>query len=91
MAVTRSWKVYGKYGGHWLAESFLPSRKYDWSSEEDGVRIVEIENADKTGTNLYSIIRITRDTAELCEREFNGQLSDGIFENFRTGNIEELA
>lgn len=91
MAVTRAWKIYGKYGGHWLSESFLPSRKYDWSNEEDGVRIVEIDNADKTGTNLYSIIRITRDTAELCEREFNGQLSDGIFENCRTGNIEELA
>lgn len=91
MAITRSWKVYGNYGGHRLKESFSPSRKYDWSSKEDGVRIVEIENADKTGTNLYSIIRITRDTAELCEREFNGQLSDGIFENCRTGNIEELA
>lgn len=90
MAVTRAWKVYGM-DGHRQRESFCPSRKYDWSSQEYGARIIEIENADKTGSNLYSIVRITRDTAELCEQEFDGQLSDGIFENSRTGNIEELA
>ena len=89
MAVTRTWKVYGM-DGHRQKESFAPSRKYDWSCEEDGVRIVEIINSDNTGTNEYSIVKITRDTAELCEKEFDGQLSDGIFENCRTGDIEEI-
>lgn len=89
MAVTRAWKVYGMEG-HRQRESFSPSRKCDWSNKEDGVRIVEVENADKTGTNEYSIVRITRDTSELCEKEFDGQLSDGIFENSRYGCIEEL-
>nr|DAG80930.1 MAG TPA: hypothetical protein [Caudoviricetes sp.] len=89
MAVTRAWKIYGMDGRR-QRESFCPSRKYDWSSQEAGTRIIEIENADKTDSNFYSIIRITRDTAELCEEEFDGQLSDGIFENCRTGNIEEL-
>ena len=89
MAVTRAWKIYGMDGCR-QRESFCPSRKYDWSSQEAGTRIIEIENADKTDSNFYSIVRITRDTAELCEEEFDGQLSDGIFENCRTGNIEEL-
>ena len=68
-----------------LSESY----KYDFS--EDGkTRIIEVENSDKTGSNEYSLVRITRDTYEECERELLGQLSDGIFENSRTGKIEEV-
>ncbi len=88
MAVTRTWKVYGA-DGHRQRESFCDSQKYDWS--EDGkTRIVEILNADKTGANEYSAIRITRDTAEECKEELDSQLSDGIFENSRWGDIEEI-
>lgn len=90
MTVTRAWKVYGMEG-HRQRESFSPSYRLDFSNEKDGTRIIEVENSDKTGTNEYSIVRITRDNAELCEDEFDGQLSDGIFENSRTGHIEELA
>ncbi len=86
--MTRTWKVYGAEG-HRQRESFSESYKYDFS--EDGkTRIVEVFNFDKTGTNEYTIVRITRDTAEECEREFEGQLSDGIFENSRVGKIEEI-
>lgn len=86
--ITRSWKVYGQEG-HRQRESFNESVKYNFS--EDGeTRIIEIENADKTGTNEYTIIRITRDTAAECEEEFWGQLGDGVFENCRTGRIEEI-
>lgn len=53
-------------------------------------RIVEVINSDQTGTNEYSIIRITRDTAEECEEEFDGQLSDGVFENSMVGWFEEI-
>ena len=42
------------------------------------------------GTNEYSIVRITRNTAEECLQELEGQLSDGIFENSRVGVIEEI-
>ena len=84
---TRTWKVYG-YEGRQRA-SFSSSAKYDWSSEGK-TRIVEILNSDKTGTNDYSIIRITRDTADECFMELNGQLSDGIFENCRVGAITEI-
>ena len=86
--ITRAWKIYGAEG-HRQRESFCESYKYDWSDGEN-IRIVEVENSDKTGTNDYSVIRITRNTSEECQKELEGQLSDGIFENSRVGVIEEL-
>ena len=86
-SVTKTWKVYGA-DGHRQRESFNTSYKYDFSNET-GVRIIEVFNSDVTGTNDYSIIRITRDSAEECERELDGQVSDGIFENSRVGKIVE--
>lgn len=87
--VTRAWKVYGA-DGHRQRESFGESYKYDFSTDEDGIRIIEVENSDKTGTNLYTIVRITRNTWGECEDEFKGQITDGIFENSRVGRIEEI-
>ena len=86
--VTRAWKVYGQEG-HRQAESFFPSYRYDWT-EGDDVRIVEVQNSDKTGTNDYSLVIITRNTADECFEEIDGQLSDGIFENHRVGEVEEV-
>lgn len=88
MAMTKSWKIYGM-DGHRQRESFNKSRKYDFS-ENETVRIIEVENFDKTGTNDYSIIRITRNSSEECEEELHGQLSDGIFENSRVGKVVEI-
>lgn len=85
---TMAWKVYGAVG-HRQRESFCPSYRYDWS-EGDNVRIIEVENSDKTGTNDYSIVRITRNTADECWHEMNGQLLDGIFENSRVGVVEQI-
>lgn len=87
MAVTRTWKVYGA-DGHRQRESFNNSYKYDFSTENN-TRIIEVLNADTTGTNDYSIVKITRNTPGECEREFRGQLTDGIFENSRVGNVVE--
>lgn len=88
MKVTRAWKVYGAEG-HRQRESFGKSCKYDFS-ENGIIRIIEVDNSDKTGTNEYSIIRITRNSSEECEEELNGQLSDGIFENSRVGKVVEI-
>lgn len=88
MAVTRTWKIYGM-DGHRQRESFNASQKYDFSDQKIGARVIEVINADITGTHEYSIIRITRNTPEECFDELNGQLSDGIFENSRIGLIEE--
>ena len=87
--VTRAWKVYGREG-HRQKESFNYSVTNDFSDEKYGIRIIEVLNSDKTGTNEYSIIKITRNTAEECEAEFDGQLSDGVFENCATGFVEEV-
>lgn len=87
--VTRTWKVYGTEG-HRQRESFFPSYRYDFSNEQNGTRIIEVDNFDKTGTHDYSVVRITRDTAKLCAAELNGQISDGIFENSRVGQILEV-
>ena len=86
--VTRTWKVYGA-NGHRQAESFNASTCYDWS-DGSSVRIVSTHNADVTGTNEYSIVRITRNTAEECLRELDGQISDGIFENYNVGEVVEI-
>ena len=87
--ITRTWKVYGAEG-HRQRESFNKSYKYDFSKEND-VRIIEVENSDKTGTNDYSVVKITRNTSEECQTELDGQISDGIFENSRVGIVEEIS
>lgn len=86
--ITRTWKVYGM-AGHRQKESFNNSYRYDFTVENN-TRVIEVLNSDKTGTNEYSIIKITRNTYEECERELNGQLSDGIFENCNVGYVEEI-
>ena len=88
-SVTRTWKVYGAYG-HRQRESFNKSIKYDWSNERDGKRILEVYNYDTTGTHDYSVVRITRNTYDECEEELRGQISDGCFENSRTGKVVEI-
>lgn len=86
--VTRTFRVYGATG-HRQAESFNPSVNYNWSTG-DKIRILCIKNADVTKKNDYSEIQITRNTRREVEYELNGQLSDGIFENYRYGIITEL-
>lgn len=86
--VTRTWRVYGM-DGHRQKISFTPSFTWNFSKGDD-VRIISVENADKTGTNEYSVVHITRNTAEDCESDLLGQLSDGVFENCRTGKVVEI-
>lgn len=86
--ITKTFKVYGA-DGHRQKESFNNSYIYDFSVGTN-IRIIEVENCDKTGTNDYSLVRITRNTAKEVYQELDGQLSDGIFENCRIGKIEEV-
>lgn len=89
MAIQKIWKVYGSEG-HRQKMSFGESVHWDWSNERDGVRIFEAENQDKTGTNDYSLIKITRNTEEECDEELEGQITDGYFENVSVGKIVEV-
>lgn len=86
---TRAWRVYGREG-HRQRESFSESYTYDFSDEQDGTRIISVLNADKTGSNDFTIIQITRNTREECAQELDGQISDGIFENSWVGKVEEI-
>lgn len=86
--VTRTWKVYGTEG-HRQRESFCSSYKYDFSTNDD-TRIIEVKNSDITNTNDYSVIKITRNTPDECQKELMGQISDGVFENCRVGKIVEI-
>lgn len=84
--VQREWRVYG-IDGHRQAASFGRSTKLVF---RDGSAVVDILNADETGTNEYSVVIVTADTAEDCERELEAQLNDGIFENCRVGRVYEV-
>ena len=86
---TRSWKVYGA-AGHRQKISFGESIHWDFSNNENGIRIIDVDCEDRTKTNEYVIVHITRKNSEDCEKEFWGQVSDGLFENARIGNIEEI-
>lgn len=79
--------VYGR-DGHRQRESFNDSYTYDFSNDQDGTRIIEVQNADKTGTHDYTKLIITRDSIADCHDELFGQIGDGIFENSNTGRIE---
>ena len=89
---TMTFKVFGRntYDGtgsrHRMKYSFYESDVHDFNN---GVKI-DIECSDKTGTNDYVIVHVTcHDQAE-CFREIDGQLSDGIFENMRYGDVHVL-
>lgn len=86
--VSVNFKVYG-LPNHRQRESFYPSERQDLSTE-DNVRILETFNSDRTGTNEYNILRITRETREECFEEFEGQLSDGLYENSNWGGYQVI-
>lgn len=88
MAVTRMWKVYGREG-HRQAMSFEPTVRYDWSTKDE-TRKVEFINSDETGTNEYTLVRITCDSAMACANEIDGQITDGYFEDVCVGGAEEV-
>lgn len=86
--VSVNFKVYG-LPKHSQRERFAPSERHDFSTS-DNVRILETFNSDRTGTNDYNIIRITRETREECFAELEGQLSDGLYENSEWGGYQVI-
>ena len=88
--MTKMWtvifKVYGKDGKN-QSVSYQPSVFYNFGNEHD-VRLIDVINSDLTGTNEYSIVRISRNSPEECFEELKGQLSDGIFENRSYGYVK---
>ena len=88
--VTKYYKIYG-LDGHRQRQSFGASETMDFRSCPYARNVVlEIQREDITGTNDYVGIRITAESAEACDEELSGQLSDGVLENCRVGRIEDF-
>lgn len=58
------------------------SVSWDFSGNWDKVCSIEILNSDITMDDKYSIVQITRESRKACEMEFEGQISEGYFENY---------
>lgn len=80
---TVAFRVRGREG-HRQRVAFEPSSMF---VDVDNVltQIVNIDNRRR-----YSTIVLTAENAEKAQKAFWAQLSDGIFENARTGRIEEI-
>lgn len=84
-AITKRFRLYG-YDGHRQRMSFSPSARFD-CSEDGKIRIVEMLNSDKTGTNEYTELVIT---AEKPYSELEDQIFDGLFKDSPVGKITEI-
>ena len=81
-------RVYG-VDGHRQKISFLKSSFYDWSKKGVKLRKISLINSDLlNNNNQFSLIVAESDSREDCAIEINGQLSDGAFENAKTGKVE---
>lgn len=82
------WRVYGR-GDSDQELSYEQSAHWDFSTASK-TRIIDVSTFHKTGSHKYIDVEITCDTYDACHREFNGQLTDGLFEGVDYGEIEEL-
>lgn len=81
------WRVYGAEG-HRQRQSFGKSENFTtW----DGVKIIVLRE-DYTGTNDYVLFGVVLDVPdkERAEQNLYAQISDGVFENSRVGEVEVL-
>lgn len=81
---TRFYFIFGKEG-HRQRESFNNSYEF---TNYSGTKIT-VFNSNVTKTNLFTLIKITAESKEDCEKVLNGQISDGIFENSEVGFVGE--
>lgn len=87
--ITKRYKVYGREG-HRQGASFLTSCDFDIISEKGERIFLRIQNADLTGTHDYSVVSVTAESADDCRRFLEAQISDGFFENYNVGYVEEF-
>ena len=79
----KEWKVYG-VDGHRQRESFTDSFSFNTMNGA----FIMVWNYDMTGTHEYTKVIVLAKNEKLCDEEFEAQLTDGIFENSKTGKIE---
>ena len=81
----KEWKVYGADGQR-QRESFADSFSFNTMNNA----FIMIRNYDMTGTHEYTEVIVLAKNERLCDEEFEAQLTDGVFENSRTGKIEAV-
>lgn len=81
----KMWKVYG-VKGHRQRESFADSSVTQLNDNS----FIYVVNSDITKTNDYSVVAISSEKIESCNDILEGQLSDGIFENSKVGEVVEI-
>lgn len=81
--ITKTYKLVGiKPAPHMNPETRMESFSYDWSTPSE-IRKLEFEATEDGG-----YLRITRSTKTECDDELEGQLSDGLFENWSIEHID---
>ena len=80
---SKVYHVYGEYG-HRQRESFYES--YELLNENNN-SMIYVCNSDTTGTNDYTEIEIIAKSEKECDEILDAQLTDGIFENSKTGKV----
>ena len=64
---------------------------WDWSNAEVGVRKLDVTYKKRKKKDAYfCYVTVTRNTEAECYEEFDGQLSDGFFENVPDENLGKV-
>lgn len=78
-------KVFGA-NGHRQRESFNESHRFvDWRGAT-----ITTYNSNITGTNDYTLLTVEAPNDNICKQTIDGQISDGIFENCRIGEVQAI-
>ena len=81
--ITRFYRI------NFLEKADLKS-SYKQNLAEDGqTKLIEVQNSDLTGTNDYSLVKITCDTAEECDLTMQSLVYDGKFNGYAV-SVERL-
>lgn len=86
--VKKTYRVFGENGKD--QEATYAKSITIFGTSKDRLRMLEIRNADLTGTHKYSEVEITCSVEGSCSEEFDHQISDGFFENDPVGEIKEV-
>lgn len=83
--MTRIWKISVACDQQEKVASQPSATWHCWSGAD-----CELLCADRIGATDYVLLSVSADSAEACENELWGQVSDGAFENYRVSSVEEV-
>lgn len=81
-------RLYDDEWSQWIKESFKEPVRYDWSDSRGYKCIIEESAIDENNCVYF---RVTSDSMRHCYEEWDGQLTDGAFENCDVASHEEVS